>query len=538
MTDRPFPVSNECDRGSPAIGNQTSRFHPDLSWLLVCGACYSILLCLTISGWSLWTDEAFSAYIASHTTLKLLVTTLAAGDSSDLQTAMYYLYLHWWTGIFGISEVALRSANIPFIVTFAFALPWISWRAFRSRWLWIVPASLPFLWAYAPQVRAYFSLIAFSTVCLGCLLAYLHRPSERERRVLPWILLGSLFAGTTFDMLMLLAVPPMVALMATYDRRRIRSADWTPSLKAFAFPFLALFSYLAWTFGRGTAYDYAKPGVLSMASVFYRFVGLLGYGPNRRYDTPFHPYLFGMVAAALVLLAGVTAAVIAGMRGKGRPLLISLSWGLALAVIEVVVLSVIIQQQIELRHLAALVPLLVIWPLAALVEPLKGRPSKLAWVSVGLLIAVWLVADYRLLFLSEYKEEDFRSAVNKAIELHRQFGAEIALVGDPAAGAYYGLDLHGEKPCFPLTDDCGSGFRKTSWPRNAPAAYAMLWKQPQVYSWLASANREHVPTVVIMSRSRHPIFSDSAWWPILRSKTEAYIYSAHGFWIYFLEPNR
>src|SRR4051794_37319821 len=82
-------------------------------------ACYCIALILTIHGRSLWTDEAFSAYIAGHKTLHSLVSTLAGGDSSDLQVAMYYIYLHAWTLVFGSSEIALRAANIPFIVIFA-----------------------------------------------------------------------------------------------------------------------------------------------------------------------------------------------------------------------------------------------------------------------------------------------------------------------------------------------------------------------------------------------------------------------------------
>src|SRR5256885_5874526 len=263
-----------------------------ITWLVGGAVCYSIALILTIHGRSLWTDEAFSAYIAGHKTLHSLISTLAGGDSSDLQVAMYYIYLHCWTLVFGSSEIALRAANLPFIIIFAITLVWAGCRIFQSRWLWIPAGLLPFLWVYASQARAYFALVAFSMVCFSCFLAYVQDPSESEKRWLPWLALGSLLLGTTFHMLMLLTVPPMLVVAALYRwNAKIDFAAWRPAALAFSFPFLLLLSYLAWTFFRGTTYDYSKPALLSIGSVFYRLLGLSGYGPNRRYDIPFRPYL-------------------------------------------------------------------------------------------------------------------------------------------------------------------------------------------------------------------------------------------------------
>ena len=144
------------------LHNSESEHHQtNLLWLVCCALCYSLALSLTIHGASLWTDEAFSAYIACQRTFGSLVATLLAGDSSDLQMAIYYIYLHFWTLCFGSTEFALRAANIPFAVVFSFAFVWTSWRVFHSRWIWMAPACFPFLLLYGREARAYFVYARF-----------------------------------------------------------------------------------------------------------------------------------------------------------------------------------------------------------------------------------------------------------------------------------------------------------------------------------------------------------------------------------------
>jgi hypothetical protein len=524
------------------LNNSESEHHQtNLLWLACCALCYSLALSLTIHGASLWTDEAFSAYMACHRTLGSLVATLLAGDSSDLQMAIYYIYLHFWTLCFGFTEFALRAANIPFIVLFSFAFVWTSWRVVRSRWIWMAPACFPFLLLYGREVRAYFALAACSMVCFGGLLALAERPSTRERRYLPWLILSSLFLGATFHMLMLLGVFPMLLLAFVYRQPGnwgVAWTDWKPALQAFFLPFILLFAYIGWTFLRGTAYQYDKPGVQSMGSVFYRFLGLSWFGPDRHYDIPFRPYLGSIAAAGLVLLIALIGMALAGLRSKQRWRLICLSGVFALALLQVVALSVVSGQQADERHFSALAPLLLIVVLAALSGPFHRKISPIIALASALLLAgFWLTADARLLFLPEYRTEDFRAAIGQALKLHQETNADLALVGDPAAGAYYGLDLHGEAPCFPLLPSCVDGFNKVDWPRKAPAVYAAAWTTDKIGVWLSSHAKNRVPVLVIISRQRHPLYTNSAWWPILRAASQATQYPVHGFFLYLLKPD-
>ena len=505
--------------------------------LIAGAAILSVLLTLTVSGQSLWTDEAFSAYMAAQNTFGGVLSTLVHGDPADLLTPLYYIYLHWWATIFGVGESSLRAANVPFIILFAFALSWTSQRVFRSRWIWILAASLPFLWSYASDARAYFVVVALSTVCVGCLLAYFEEPSAKERRWLPWLVLGSLFLGLLFNVLMILLVAPLFIIVAFYGWLHpgsIALTDWKPALATFLLPFVILAAFVVWAASGGGPSEYSQPGLLSMVSVLYRFVGLLGYGPNRRYDTGFGPYLFSMVGAAFLLLLGFAGAAYAGWRTEHRTRLVCLLSAFAAGIVQVLILSLVLKQQEDVRHLAALAPLLLMALLAALSEPGSPRAAGIAQLSSALIGIVWLSASIRLQFVAEYRTqgEDFRSAVRDAVALYQQSNADIALVADPAAGAYYGLDLTSEEPCFPLVEDCATAFRKVNWPKKAPAVDAVGWTPQKIDSWLNNRAIHHVPAVVIISGARHPMYKDSAWWPMLRSRKETNLYRPRGFFVF------
>lgn len=475
--------------------------------------------------------------MADHRSIGSLLRTLHAGDSSDLQMALHYLYLHVWANAFGSSEWVLRASNIPFIVIFAFALVWCSWRVFQARWIWVVAAVFPFVWFYAREARAYMALIALSTFCFACLLAYLTHPSARDRRVLPWLVLGSLFLGAGFHMLMLLAVVPMLVLLFRQREvvyREAQLSDWRAPLLVFSIPFTALLVYFAWTFLRGTAYAYAAPSFLSMGSVVYRFLGLFGYGPNRHYDISFRPYLLSIGLAGTVFVIAVSCMLVFGLRRMNNSLAKSLLVACVAAVVEVGALSVISRQQIDMRHLAALTPLVLLSVIGCLRKQPDQRASRLGLIAALLLSSVWLISDLRLLYLPEYQLEDYRSAINEAISFHRQSNGSVVLVADPAAAAYYGLDLTSTRPCFPLADNCSNGFSKVAWAKKAPAVYGVGWSKPEIESWWAAQARKKNPIIVVMNRTRHPMYEESPWWPILLSRKSC-LYSTHGFFVFLIQ---
>jgi hypothetical protein len=266
---------------------------------------------LSINGSSLWMDEAFSAWLASHESLRTFGASLFHGDSSDLQMALYYLYLFLWAKLFGTGEYALRAANIPFILIFSFSLIWTSWNVFRSRIGWVAPALLPFIWHYASEARPYMSMLAFGSAALAALLGFAYMPAgprDSRNSKFAWICLGSILAGTWFDMLFLLLVPPLVLLAWLAWRRdpeALRWHSWIVPLKTLALPFAALAAFLAFTFLRGTAYQYPSPGLKQMGAALFELSGLSGFGPNRKFSTDVRPWLISLIAGSLCIVPGL-----------------------------------------------------------------------------------------------------------------------------------------------------------------------------------------------------------------------------------------
>jgi len=498
---------------------------------LLKGAAIAAALSATISPESLWTDEAFSAFLASHRTLASCWSALRQGDSSDLQMVLYYLYLHLWSQWFGQSEIAFRSANIPFILLFSAVAVWGSQRLFHSTWVWIMAALSPLAVVFASDTRPYFDIIAFSFTCLTCLLVWLKSPTPAERKILPWLVLLSLLLGALFHMLTLLLGLPLLVLLAVFwhaDRIALRWRDWLWPLLAGTPVFLIVSAYFAWTLGRGASYDYAHPDLLSMASVLFRFAGLSGFVPNRHYDNPIRPYLAEIALSGILFLASLAALFPVWSRSVTfRALFLALAAGIG----QILVLSFALHQQIEFRHLSSLLPLLLLLIMSGLTD--SGTPTRVAAASV--LGVVWLISDIRLLTAPEYRREDFRAAVAKALELQASDpNAVIAVAADPLAAAYYGLSEDGPAPCFPLTDSCQQGLSNVDWPRKADAQYALFWSDAQIRDWLHLQNLNHKEAILLISRSRHPIIKNSAWWAVLQTQTRTQSLDVPGFSVYLL----
>ncbi|MBI4062384.1 hypothetical protein HY410_00525 [Candidatus Gottesmanbacteria bacterium] len=127
-----------------------------LDWLLT----HSPLLYLTQS---LWRDEAYSALMAQRPISWIV-------QSVTFEPPVYYTLLHYWTRIFGTSEIALRSLSLlGFALATGVVIHW-SEKLFRKSWLSILLPLLfflnPMLLYYAFEVRTYGWYIFFATLSM------------------------------------------------------------------------------------------------------------------------------------------------------------------------------------------------------------------------------------------------------------------------------------------------------------------------------------------------------------------------------------
>ncbi len=112
---------------------------------------------------SLWRDEAFSLLVAQKP-LSFILQNLT------FEPPVYYILLHYWTRVFGISEIAARSLSL---LGFALAtIVVISWseKLFNKHWLsWFTPLLFftnPMLLYYAFEIRTYGWYIFFAVLSL------------------------------------------------------------------------------------------------------------------------------------------------------------------------------------------------------------------------------------------------------------------------------------------------------------------------------------------------------------------------------------
>ena len=75
-------------------------------WLLITLLVATTLRFYRLDGQSLWADEGNSAALASRS-----LAQIARDAAHDIHPPLYYWLLHFWTGLFGSSEVALRSLS-------------------------------------------------------------------------------------------------------------------------------------------------------------------------------------------------------------------------------------------------------------------------------------------------------------------------------------------------------------------------------------------------------------------------------------------
>jgi hypothetical protein len=126
-----------------------------------------------INNQSLWMDEAYSAFLADHAPLGHLKPFEAVSGISIMPG--YHLLLTAWVDVWGDSERALRSLNLPFAFLFITSIFYLCWRS-RSPSRYFVAAlfsMFPLLIYYVNEARPYTALLGLSTAATVSFLAFI-----------------------------------------------------------------------------------------------------------------------------------------------------------------------------------------------------------------------------------------------------------------------------------------------------------------------------------------------------------------------------
>lgn len=107
-----------------------------------------------ITRWSIWFDEAFSAYL-----MRFNLAEITHFTALDVHPPFYYWLLKGWTSMFGDGELALRSMSLLFGILVIIGVYALTNRVFRSsRWaLWVSAAVAlsPIVIRFGHEARMY-----------------------------------------------------------------------------------------------------------------------------------------------------------------------------------------------------------------------------------------------------------------------------------------------------------------------------------------------------------------------------------------------
>ena len=116
---------------------------------------------------SLWRDEAFSYFLAKKNIFQIIILT-----AKDYNPPLYYFFLHFWIGLFGKSEIALRTLSFIFFwaslyVVYLFLTDIFKFKLKKSFLYLLIFLINPLLVYYAFEARMY-TMFAF----FACLSFY------------------------------------------------------------------------------------------------------------------------------------------------------------------------------------------------------------------------------------------------------------------------------------------------------------------------------------------------------------------------------
>jgi len=432
------------------------------------------LVCLVaISRQSLWIDEAFMAAKASQPTLADWRQAMLEGGGSDLQMPLYMIYVWGFAKIFGLSEWALRAANIPWFVVGVAAFIRVAPQPQRLA-VALVTLAAPFAWYYLNEARPYAMQLGMSLLIFAALY-HLSRSVLTPWQETGWFaafcfglfaLCGSSLLGVIWAGAALLCAPFLFSfkrLWALSGRHKFAGL-FTCLLLA------VLGGYYIWTLKlgaralpAGTA-DAENPALVTMraaanfrtglagrtdprnlAFLVYELLGLGGLGPGRMEIregglSVFRPYLIPLLIYALVLGDFLRLAVLrlgqssTGARWFGVALMLILPMALLLGA------GYFLHFRVLGRHFTPIVPVL----LFLLSVGLAMRWSRRGWISRLVVLIFFIMSVDSCLsfrFAARHEKDDYRDAAAAANAALRR-GERVWWSADTHGAVYYHLPLN------------------------------------------------------------------------------------------------
>ena len=160
---------------------------PDAITVVVSLVFFIIASIGNMSRWSVWFDEAYGIYITRFSYAELTALT-----AKDVHPPLYYWLLKSWQGIFGDSEIAIRSLSLVGMLIAIIFVYLIVKKLFGTRtatWSLVLMSATPLLVRYSEEARMYGVASAIVAAASYVLILAIDKPSRKK-----WFVYGTLLA--------------------------------------------------------------------------------------------------------------------------------------------------------------------------------------------------------------------------------------------------------------------------------------------------------------------------------------------------------
>ncbi|MEE1265827.1 MAG: hypothetical protein UHH87_06020 [Akkermansia sp.] len=414
------------------VNSSPSRFTAKTTAAIVL---FIILAVLSISNHSIWLDEGVRLYFSN--------ISIADGWFEQqwgiMQVGLANMQ-YAWSYLFGHSEIAYRSLNLPFLFIAGIYFYRIL-KSFSLSPYWVLLLAIhPLPGYYMNDAGPYIPLLA-----AACALYYHCFCAENRYS---WGNLLSLFAWFLFGFLTHFIFGFFGAI---YAYSFIQSACKTRSRTLIcreiivALLFAPLFMYVAYKYAglmiNGSERGWSRPGIFNLGFAAYSFTGLAGLGLPRnemRHHSFYliHPLMLIGVGVCLASLAGIFILHIKkAWQFLRTPAAISAVVGLLVFCVAVYIQNF----QFWERHIIFIFPICLAL-FAALMQ--QAWQHRLKWLNrslVVILLCSWIASSFNLRFVEKYRKDDYKGVLTylESNSIGHQY--PVLAQGDTYVFDYYGI---------------------------------------------------------------------------------------------------
>jgi uncharacterized membrane protein len=405
---------------------------------------------IAVSNQSLWIDEGNSAMKAIQPSFMLFWEKMKELSGSDLQMPLYMGLLWAWEKIFGHSEYALRSLNIPFFTLSAGILLylWDAERRLKLAFVFLMCFS-PMLWVYLDEARPYIFQFFGATSILVALWNQAKTPHLNKNLVIFCIgalaLCGSSLTGVIFTFWFGLAF--LFILIRQHAWRSIFSSKQNlVSLIVTSIGLSGLGLYFFWTLSQGArASGVGKTDLLSIGFCFYELLGFSGLGPDRlslreHGITSLKPFFLPLTSLVIALTAfGISSALYITKSSRMHRTKIFIFAAVFCGAVSMVAVGYIAHFRVLGRHLMPILPFVLLLVSLGLMH-LWQSDKKLSRAVVLTLCPLLIFSSLSTRFSPRFAKDDYRTAAQIA-KSSLEDVKTIWWAADSATANYYGLEF-------------------------------------------------------------------------------------------------